>query len=209
VHVSTVGLHAAREQLSEQEKRLPSEIGMALLLARRALFPVKTWTQGDPVSLGLAEYQQEIHEERLRGRLLDAKSAALHKLSREGVGMARVVLATGGRPNPLVQSLDDIRPGMTLNAIITSIAPFGAFANIGLPEEGLIHLSELSDEYVKDAASVVRVGQEVRARVLAVERDRRRIQLSIKTGEKQNSQRRGKNIALSNLDALFSGKKSS
>ncbi len=89
--------------------------------------------------------------------------------------------AASGRLNPLVKGLADLRPGMMLDGIITNITRFGAFVNIGLSEEGMIHISELSTEYVQTPSDVVSIGDRVQPRVLDVEPSKRRIALSLKT----------------------------
>ncbi len=80
-----------------------------------------------------------------------------------------------------VQKLDDVLPGMKLPGIVTNVAAFGAFVDIGVHQDGLIHISELSDSYVKDASSVVKVRQQVKVTVLEVDAQRKRISLSLKT----------------------------
>ena len=79
-----------------------------------------------------------------------------------------------------IHCLEDLRPGMVLPAIITNVTRFGAFADIGVHQDGLIHVSQLADRFVKDPAEVVRVRQQVEVRVLEVDCDRRRISLSMK-----------------------------
>lgn len=80
--------------------------------------------------------------------------------------------------------LEDLAPGMELEGTVTNIAAFGAFVDIGLHENGLVHISKLADHFVKDPLTVVRVGQIVRVKVLDVDKTRRRISLSMK-GVKQ------------------------
>lgn len=91
-------------------------------------------------------------------------------------------------PQPLLShdllELEDLEPGMELEGTVTNIAAFGAFVDIGLHENGLVHISKLSDRFVKDPLTVVRVGQIVRVKVLDVDKQRRRISLSMK-GVKQ------------------------
>ena len=79
-----------------------------------------------------------------------------------------------------VRGLDDLRPGMLIKGTVTNTSRFGAFVSLGLSDEGLIHVSELADHYVADPAEVVTVGQDVTARVLQVDTDRRRVALSLK-----------------------------
>ncbi|RMG98938.1 MAG: S1 RNA-binding domain-containing protein, partial [Candidatus Dadabacteria bacterium] len=64
---------------------------------------------------------------------------------------------------------------------VTNVTRFGAFVDVGVHQDGLVHVSELADRYVEDPARVVRVGQKVRVRVLGVDRDRGRISLSMRS----------------------------
>ncbi|MDO4280114.1 MAG: Tex family protein [Peptococcaceae bacterium] len=87
-------------------------------------------------------------------------------------------------PQPVLRHdllrLEDLEAGMELEGTVTNIAAFGAFVDIGLHENGLVHVSQLADRYVKDPLTVVRVGQVVNTRVLDVDRKRRRISLSMR-----------------------------
>ncbi|HEX7117981.1 MAG TPA: Tex family protein [Longimicrobiales bacterium] len=75
----------------------------------------------------------------------------------------------------------DLKPGMALEGVVTNIVAFGAFVDIGVHQDGLVHVSQLADHYVKDPNSVVRVGQKVRVTVLSVDLERNRIALSMKS----------------------------
>ncbi len=79
-----------------------------------------------------------------------------------------------------IHSIDDLHPGMLLPAIITNVTKFGAFADIGVHQDGLIHISQLADRYVKDPSEIVKARQQVEVRVLDIDRERRRIALSLK-----------------------------
>ncbi len=79
-----------------------------------------------------------------------------------------------------VHSIDDLREGMVLPGIVTNVAAFGAFVDIGVKQDGLVHVSELSDRYVASPADVVRLRQQVRVRVVSVDRRRGRIGLSMR-----------------------------
>jgi uncharacterized protein len=79
-----------------------------------------------------------------------------------------------------LHSLDDLQEGMMVPAIITNVTKFGAFADIGIKENGLIHISQLADRFVKEAGEVVKVGDHVEARVVNIDRGRRRIGLSLR-----------------------------
>ncbi len=79
-----------------------------------------------------------------------------------------------------IHSIDDLEAGMQLPAIITNVTKFGAFADIGVHQDGLIHISQLADRFVNDPAEVVKVRQQVLVRVLEVDRERGRIALSLR-----------------------------
>jgi uncharacterized protein len=79
-----------------------------------------------------------------------------------------------------VSKLTDLKPGMKLPGIVTNVTAFGAFVDIGVHQDGLVHISQLSDTFVKDPGDVVKVGQRVQATVLEVDLDRKRIALSMK-----------------------------
>ena len=80
-----------------------------------------------------------------------------------------------------VQKLEDVKPGMKLPGIVTNVAAFGAFVDIGVHQDGLVHISELADTFVRDAAAVVKVGQRVNVTVTDIDLPRNRIALSMKS----------------------------
>ena len=80
-----------------------------------------------------------------------------------------------------VTTLEDVMEGMELEGIVTNVAAFGAFVDIGVHQDGLVHVSELADRYVNDPNEVVKVGDKIKVRVLAVDRDRQRISLTART----------------------------
>ncbi len=112
----------------------------------------------------------------------------------EGVGRPTLVdileeLARPGRdPRPPFQSfafadvhaIGDLRAGMVLPGIVTNVTAFGAFVDVGVHQDGLVHVSQMADRYVKDPSEVVRVRQQVQVRVLDVDVERNRIALSMK-----------------------------
>ena len=79
-----------------------------------------------------------------------------------------------------VETIDDLREGMELPGIVTNITNFGAFVDIGVHQDGLVHVSQLADRYVSDPTQVVRLHQHVRVRVIGVDLRRQRISLSMK-----------------------------
>ena len=80
-----------------------------------------------------------------------------------------------------VTELDDVQPGMVLEGIVTNVTAFGAFVDIGVHQDGLVHVSELSDSFVRDPADVVKTGDRLKVTVLAVDTLRKRISLSAKS----------------------------
>jgi len=79
-----------------------------------------------------------------------------------------------------VMKIDDVIPGMILPGIVTNITAFGAFVDIGVHQDGLIHISQMTDRFIKDPNEVVQLNQKVTVRVLEVDKVRKRIQLSMK-----------------------------
>ena len=79
-----------------------------------------------------------------------------------------------------VQEIADLKPGMTLEGVVTNVTRFGAFVDVGVHQDGLVHVSELANRYVKDASEVVKVGQIVKVQVLSTDPKAKRIALSMK-----------------------------
>jgi uncharacterized protein len=82
-----------------------------------------------------------------------------------------------------IKEVQDVRPGMRLPGIVTNITAFGAFVDIGVHQDGLIHISELSNRFVKNPGEVVKVHQKVMVTVLDVDLARKRISLSMRDGQ--------------------------
>jgi protein Tex len=87
--------------------------------------------------------------------------------------------------NPEVTELEHVQEGMVLAGVITNVTQFGAFVDVGVHQDGLVHVSELAHRFVKDPAEVVKVGERVRVRVIKVDAPRRRIGLSIKQAQER------------------------
>lgn len=79
-----------------------------------------------------------------------------------------------------VNSIDDVIPGMILPGIVTNITNFGAFVDLGVHQDGLVHVSQLADRFVKDPNQIVKLNQKVMVKVLEVDKERKRIQLTMK-----------------------------
>ena len=104
-----------------------------------------------------------------------------------------------------VERIEDLRIDMELEGVVTNVAAFGAFVDIGVHQDGLVHVSALSDQFVKDPREVVKVGQIVKVRVLEVDVARQRISLSMKQGKAQKTMvqpRSQKKDAPSSLGAM-------
>lgn len=99
-----------------------------------------------------------------------------------------------------VNEMKDLKVGMSLPGVVTNITKFGAFVDVGVHQDGLVHVSHLSNSFVSDPATVVKLGQKVQVRVLEVDAPRKRISLSMKTdapprqghGDKSNSKNQEK-----------------
>ena len=80
-----------------------------------------------------------------------------------------------------VEKTSDLKPGMRIPGIVTNVAAFGAFVDIGVHQDGLVHVSQLADKFVKDPMDVVKTGQKVMVTVMEVDLERKRISLSMKS----------------------------
>ncbi len=95
-----------------------------------------------------------------------------------------------------VESISDLQVGMELEGVVTNVANFGAFVDIGVHQDGLVHISQLTDVYVKDPRDVVKAGQMVKVKVVEVDVARKRIALTMKKdGDSQNSKPAPKSAA--------------
>lgn len=79
-----------------------------------------------------------------------------------------------------VKTIDDLQEGMILNGIVTNITQFGCFVDIGIKENGLVHISQMADRYISNPTEIVSMHQPLKVRVIGIDRERKRIQLSLK-----------------------------
>ena len=79
-----------------------------------------------------------------------------------------------------IHTIQDLRKGMKLPGIVTNITRFGAFVDLGVHQDGLVHISQLADRYITDPQDVVKLNQKVMVEVLDVDVERKRIQLTMK-----------------------------
>jgi uncharacterized protein len=82
-----------------------------------------------------------------------------------------------------VESLNDLHVGMILEGVVTNVANFGAFVDIGVHQDGLVHISALAEKFVKDPRDVVRVGQTVNVKVIEVDVARKRVALTMRLND--------------------------
>jgi uncharacterized protein len=90
-----------------------------------------------------------------------------------------------------VDKLEDLKPGMVLEGTVTNVANFGAFVDVGVHQDGLVHISALAEGFVKDPRDVVRAGDVVKVKVMEVDPERRRIGLTMRLGDEPGQESRG------------------
>jgi protein Tex len=90
-----------------------------------------------------------------------------------------------------VRTMEDLKPGMALEGVVTNVTAFGAFVDVGVHQDGLVHVSQLADRFVKEASEVVKVGDRINVRVLEIDMVRRRIALTAKSGGVEGGARAG------------------
>ena len=82
-----------------------------------------------------------------------------------------------------VHKIEDVREGMRLPGLVTNLTKFGAFVDVGVKQDGMVHISQIADKYISDPAEILRLGQEVWVKVMEVDINRKRINLSIKEAQ--------------------------
>ena len=95
-----------------------------------------------------------------------------------------------------VEKIEDVKVGMVLPGLVTNVTAFGAFVDIGVHQDGLVHISQLADCFVKDPSDIVKVQQKVKVTVMEVDLDRKRIGLSMRKNPEQSAKRFGSDRAL-------------
>lgn len=138
--------------------------------------------------VGITEKELISNREKLRAfdpkDLIDEKAGLLtvqgvikelEKVGRDPRGKAKVFSF-----DPNIRKMEDLKEGMILSGLVSNITKFGAFVDIGVKQDGLIHISQLADRFISDPLEVVKLQQEVRVRVIDIDTGRKRIQLSMK-----------------------------
>lgn len=96
--------------------------------------------------------------------------------------------------------LEDVKEGQVVKGVVTNITMFGAFVDIGIKEQGLLHISELSNSFVQNTFDLLQIGQEIQVKVLSIDLSRRRLALSCKQPDSERSQYSGKERSQSSKD---------
>ena len=106
-----------------------------------------------------------------------------------------------------VEKITDLKPGMMLEGVVTNVANFGAFVDIGIHQDGLVHISHLADKFIKDPREVVKTGDMVRVKVLEVDVQRQRIALSMKKEAEVPRENAASSTATAQTRTVGNGKK--
>ena len=101
-----------------------------------------------------------------------------------------------------VESISDLKIDMELEGVVSNVAAFGAFVDIGVHQDGLVHVSELADHFVKDPREIVKVGQIVKVRVIEVDIARNRISLSMKKTKEKNHQPKAARVSFQKENSM-------
>jgi len=187
---------AAREEFPDHDVTVRGSVS----IGRRLMDPLAELVKIDPKSIGVGQYQHDVDQPALKKSLDDVVISSVNKVGVE-VNTASRPAKPGRNPREQfemfgfaegVAKIEDVKPGMKLPGIITNITAFGAFVDIGVHQDGLVHISELSDRFVKNPGDVVKVHQKVMVTVLEVDLQRKRISLSLRSGstEKQKTESR-------------------
>lgn len=151
--------YAIVKQIAKDLKKpIPDLIGQKEILKDLDLKPYRTEEVGLPT-------------------LEDIKSE-LSKVGRDPRGAAKIF-----QFDPRIRSISDLQEGMILPGIVSNITNFGAFVDVGAKQDGLVHVSELADRFIRDPNEVVRLQEQVQVKVLSVDVPRKRVQLSLKQAQ--------------------------
>lgn len=151
----------------------PERYGLVKQIAQDAGLNVEQLIRNEE-ALKLIDWKRYIDEDTGEDTLKDIR-LELSKPGRDPRGKAREITF-----EEELQDISDLEPGMVVKGIVNNITRFGAFVDIGIKENGLVHLSEITHRYVKDPSDELSIDQEVRVKVLDVDRERGRISLSMK-----------------------------
>jgi transcriptional accessory protein Tex/SPT6 len=174
----------------------------AQVVAERLRDTIEGYAGLEPDELGLGEYLDRVDAGRLHAALADVRDVVAWERKH---GKSARTAGVGVSLNPMVKSLADVRPGMEMTGVVANLTHFGAFVELGLAHQGLVHVSQLADKFVEHPSEVVQVGERVRVRVLEIDAKRQRISLTMRSGERKGCQQKrdARKESLAALDALF------
>ena len=164
------------EQILDNTAVHPERYRLVQQMAKDAGFDLQALVS-DPVLLDKIDLQQYVSE----GVGLPTLRDIVAELKKPGRDPRDSFVSTSFRED--VNEVKDLKEGMSLNGVVTNVAAFGAFVDIGVHQDGLVHISQLADTFVKDPNQVVKVGQQVQVRVLEVDIQRKRISLTMRSGK--------------------------
>jgi uncharacterized protein len=87
-----------------------------------------------------------------------------------------------------VEQLKDLRPGMVLEGVVTNVTNFGVFVDVGVHQDGLVHISAMSDKFIKDPRELVKAGDVVKVKVMELDLERKRVGLSMRLSDEPGKQ---------------------
>ncbi len=195
----------AREAgLMKQAKQIPGSIKFAAaeVAARRFRDPLEGFAGLESDQLGLGEYLDRVDPLRLKKALEDARDIAAWERDH---GKKQSPSARGISGASVLTDIEDLRPGMEMTGTVSNLTHFGAFVELGFAVQGLVHLSELSDHFIKHPSEVVQPGDRVRVKIVAVDQATQRISLSMRMERPAKAKKplEKRKAALQALDKLF------
>lgn len=150
--------------------------------AAQKLMETLGYTKEDIVRGGLKGISKKVHDKKKLAKLLEIGEITLEDILAELEKPARD--PRDEMPKPILRSdvleMKDLKPGMVLKGTVRNVIDFGVFVDIGVHQDGLVHISQLTDRYVKHPLEVVSVGDVVEVKVMSVDPEKKRIQLTMK-----------------------------
>ena len=202
VNEAGASVYSASELASREYPDLDVTTRGAMSLGRRLQDPLAELVKIPPQSIGVGQYQHDLDQRELaRGGVpaIERRVGSVAALAGElGCGVPTLVDIVGELKKPgrdprddapevvfsrAALSIDDLEPGMELTGTVRNVVDFGAFVDIGVHQDGLVHISKLSRGFVRHPTDVVTVGDTVRVWVEKVDRDRGRISLTMVPGK--------------------------
>ena len=174
-------VYSASKLAAEEFPQYDVNLRSAVSIARRLQDPLAELVKIDPKAVGVGQYQHDMPQKRL-DETLGIGEPTLNDIVAELCKPGRDV--RDSLPKPLlrsdVMSLEDLKPGMELTGTVRNVIDFGAFVDLGVHQDGLVHVSQISDKFIKHPSEVLKVGDIVRVKVLSVDTAKKRIALTMK-----------------------------